>query len=140
MEYRKHEARFKALSTEKRRRLLEVGLKAFSVLSEQWKLTIAQKRFVLALDETEFESIIVNGNYPLVAGPLEIKLLTRLSWLLGVQKGIEINYPQHYWSDSLFAQNRQFDGLSLMQIILSDEEGLLTVKKYLQSMSEPGFL
>lgn len=119
---------------------MEVGLKAFLNLSEQWKLTIEQKRSVLALEAAEFESIIVNGDHDVIVGSLEVKLLTRLSWLLGVQKGIEINYPQDYWSDCLFAENREFGGKMLMQIILSDEEGLLTVKKYLQSMSQPGFL
>lgn len=125
---------FKSLDAHKAGSLGRVGLKAFFKLSELWKLKQEDQLVLLGNPSrstlnTWRRKAQANENVKLPMDTVE-----RLSLILGIRKGVEVIYPKERWNDYMRAPNRQFNGHSLLDVMLEGRVGsLYTARRFLDA-------
>ena len=124
----------KKLDTPKAKSLGRVGLKAFFKLSQSWGLTQADQLTLLGLSS---RTTLNNWKSKAQANEgikLGVDTLERLSLILGIQKGIELLFPESYRVEYMRAPNRYFNGSSILDVMLEGRiTALYKARRYLEA-------
>ncbi len=113
-----------------KKELAHIALKAFFNITDLWKLTAEQRKFLLGIDSSVYFSWKRNLN-----GNLSIDQLDRISYIIGIYKSLNILFTNKKQADEWVKKsNLAFNGKSALEIMLQGKiTDLALVRGYLDA-------
>lgn len=117
-----------------------VGIKAVLILSDLWGLSEVEMAKMLSVSRATLcrlrESVQMGERVN-----LSEESLYRLSYILGIRKGVEMYYPRSRWNSYMRAPNRKLNGRSALDLMTSGQmDDLKELRAYLDLARQSPYL
>ena len=109
-----------SLSRKHKDRYQRVGLKVFVRIARKWRLNDADKCRLLQISEIQLELLLSDLGARLLDEDVQVNLILRLSFILGVFRAVAEQLPKKRWYAFLHVPNAHFQNESLMTVMLEN--------------------